>query len=170
MRLRSVVDLNEITLYPKRRLSGQVQFDVMAGVKNMLGYETEETYTTTLSFENLKPAVRLIGKGVIIPGKESTQFPFEAVNLHSVRVRVLKIFEHNVAQFLQVNQMDGDNELRRVGRPVLNKEIALTLDPKLDRASWNSFSIDLAELVATEPGAVYRVELPSVSQHLSVWR
>lgn len=163
--LRSVVDLNEITLYPKRRLSGKIQFDVLAGVKNMLGFKTDESFTTTLSFENLKPAVRLIGKGVIIPGTESTLFPFEAVNLNSVRVRVIKIFEDNVAQFLQVNQMDGDNELRRVGRPVLNKEIALTLDPKHDRASWNPFSIDLAELVATEPGAVYRVELSFDRSH-----
>lgn len=163
--MRSVIDLNEITLYPKRRISGTVQFDVLAGVKNLLGFRTDESLTTTLNFENLKPAVRLLGKGVIIPGTESTMFPFEAVNLHKVRVRVIKIFEDNVAQFLQVNQIDGDNELRRVGRPVLNKEIDLELSSKYDRASWNAFSIDLADLVATEPGAVYRVELSFDRSH-----
>ncbi|TFH23917.1 MAG: hypothetical protein E4H10_11375, partial [Bacteroidia bacterium] len=86
-------------------------------------------------------------------------FPFKAVNLKAVNVRIIKIFEDNIGQFFQDNYYSGDSELKRVGRMVLNKEIVLSSDRAVDYGSWNIFSLDLAELIETEPGAIYNVSI-----------
>ena len=38
-----------------------------------------------------------------------------------VDVRIVKIYENNIPQFLQVNNLEGESELTRVGRVVLKK-------------------------------------------------
>ena len=74
--------------------------------------------------QEIKPAVRLLGSGVIIPGSEQVMLPFKAVNLKAVDVKVVKIFENNITQFLQINQLGGSRELKRAGRLILKKQVA----------------------------------------------
>ncbi len=157
--LRFITDGNELRAIPKQRQSGAVQVRVETGVRNHGNYQLAEAYATDLSFQNIKPEIRLVGKGVILPSSDGLNFPFQAVNLKAVKVKIVKIFENNVAQFLQVNQLDGSNQLKRVGRIVYKGEVPLQAKKKIDLASWNSFSINLSELIKAEQGAIYRVEL-----------
>ena len=118
---------------------------IEAGIKNVLGYKTPEATITSLLFEEIKPSVRLIGNGVILPKSDGLAFPFEAVNLNAVDLKIVKIYENNVAQFLQVNRLDGSNQLTRVGRQVYNKKVQLTSNTPIDYGQWNTFSIDLSK-------------------------
>jgi uncharacterized protein YfaS (alpha-2-macroglobulin family) len=118
-----------------------------------------EPYSIELSLEELKPEVRLIGDGVIVPNSEGLIFPFEAVNLNAVDIKVTKIFGDNIHQFLQVNQLDGMYELYRVGKPVYNRKISLNLSPGMDAGKWNAYSFDLTEVAGNDPGAIYSVTL-----------
>ena len=108
-------------------------------------------------FEEIKPDVELIGKGIILPNSNGLIFPFKAVSLKAVDVKILKIYEKNIPQFLQVNSMSGDRELRRVGKVILKKTIQLTQKSAMDLGKWNNYSFDLAQLIKTEPGAIYKV-------------
>lgn len=81
------------------------------------------------------------------------------MNLRAINLRIIRIYEDNVAQFLQVNQYDGDREMSRVGRIVLKKEIPLTSEKPIDYGNWNAFSLDLSNLIETEPGAIYNVSV-----------
>ncbi len=157
--LKFEVKNNTVKAFPEQRISGIETVYVETGIKNLLGYQMKQPYYIQLSFEDIKPAVKLIGKGVILPGSEGLIFPFEAVNLSAVDVRIIKIYEDNIAQFLQVNQIDGERDIRRVGRPVMKKKVDLNVNPALDGGSWNAYSIDLAELIHKDPGAIYQVEL-----------
>jgi hypothetical protein len=85
--------------------------------------------------------------------------PFESVNLKSVDVQIVKIFENNVLQFLQVNDFEGNQELRRVGKMVLKKTISLENAGVTDLGKWNRFTLDLGTLINAEPGAIYQVRL-----------
>ncbi|MCB0807601.1 MAG: hypothetical protein KDC05_17535, partial [Bacteroidales bacterium] len=157
--LKFEVKSNEVKAFPQNRLSGAQTIQVASGIKNAMGFKMKASYSNELSFRDVLPEVRLIGKGVILPESDGLIFPFEAVNLSAVDVTILKIFENNVPQFLQVNQLNGDREIRRVGRPVLRKKVPLNVNPELDAGQWNAYSIDLAPLIAKEPGAIYQVEL-----------
>jgi hypothetical protein len=153
------LDGSQVKVYPDSRLKGTKTLMVNDAVKNSLNYNLIESYKREIEFTSINPDVALIGNGVILPGTDGLIFPFKAVNLKAVNVRITKIFENNIGRFFQANQYDGDNELKRVGRIIINKEITLTSDHPIDYGNWNAFSLDLSELMETEPGAIYNVSI-----------
>ena len=163
--LRFLVDGTEVKVYPENRLSGSRTLSLSEGIRSRRGYRLEESRDFVLAFEDINPAVRLVGEGVIIPNSEGLIFPFEAVNLRAVELRIVKIFENNVGHFLQVNQVDGEYQLKRAGRLILKRTIPLTSDRPIDYGTWNTFSFDLSRLVSTEPGAIYHVEIGFRREH-----
>lgn len=155
--LKYIIEDNEIRVYPQIRQSGPRSIAAELGVKNILGMPLKERYVMEIMFEEIKPEVELIGKGVILPNSNGLIFPFRAVSLKAVDLKILKIYEKNIPQFLQVNNLEGERELRRVGKVVLKKTIQLTQKSAMDLGKWNTYSFDLAQLIKTEPGAIYKV-------------
>ncbi len=150
---------NEIRVYPPVRQTGTKTLTIESGIRNVLDYRLKERTTHEVVFELLNPAVRFVGKGSILPSSDGLVLPFEAVNLKSVDVQVIKIFENNVVQFLQVNNLAGNSQLRRVGKPVVKKTISLENAGVTDLAKWNRYTLDLATLINAEPGAIYQVKI-----------
>ena len=150
---------NEILVYPNVRQTGSITLNIESGIRNVLDYRMKEASALTVEFEQIKPAVRFTGKGNILPGTDGMVLPFEAVGLRAVDVEVIKIYEQNVVQFLQVNQLEGSNELRRVGKPVLQKSVRLDQAGITDFERWNRYTLDLASLINAEPGAIYQVRI-----------
>ncbi len=150
---------NEIWVYPPVRQAGTKTVYVQAGVRNVTDYKMKEASTAEVVFEQLKPAVRFTGKGVILPSTDGLILPFEAVNLKAVDLSVSRVFENNILQFLQVNNLEGNNQLNRVGRNVLRKMIQLDNTGVTDLGKWNRYTLDLAQLISTEPGAIYEIKL-----------
>lgn len=153
------IDRNLVRVYPSARQSGSTTLTIEAGIRNTLNKRLSATSTYNLNFEELKPAVRFTGKGTILPGSNGLILPFEAVNLKSVDVQIIRIFEDNILQFLQINNLDENQELRRVGKPVLRKTISLAETGVADLGKWNRFTLDLASYITPEPGALYQVQI-----------
>ncbi|MBX2844738.1 MAG: Ig-like domain-containing protein [Saprospiraceae bacterium] len=155
---RFVVDGNLLNVYPEERLSGDQHITINAGIKSESGFALKEGYLQNMVFESLKPAIRLLSNGNILPSSTNLKFNFEAVNINAVDLRVIKLYEQNVLDFLQYNNLDGSANLRTVGRPIIYKTISLE---RVDGnyAGWKAYSIDLAELFAQDKGAIYRIEM-----------
>jgi len=157
--LQLELDGSQIKAYPASRLQGQRTLIVNDAVKNSLGYNLVESYHREVEFTSINPDVVLLGDGVILPETGGLIFPFKAVNLKAVNVRIIKVFEDNIVQFFQENQYTGNSEMKRVGRIILKKEIPLTSDQPIDYGTWNTFSLDLSKIIETEPGAIYNVSI-----------
>ncbi|MCD4736601.1 MAG: alpha-2-macroglobulin [Bacteroidales bacterium] len=153
------INNNQVKVFLQTRITGSRKIRVNKAIKNILGYSLKKGIKQELTFEASNPEVRLIGNGIIVPNTEGIIFPFEAINLNAVDVRIVKIYEDNIAQFLQINTLAGDYQLKRVGRLVVKEKIELIADNIIDYGQWNAFSLDLAELANPEPGAIYQVEL-----------
>ncbi len=154
------VDRNVLKVYPKSKLVGDIQVDVFQGISNTDGYKLKNSFSEVISFEELKPSVRLISNGTILPNSNDLKFNFEAVNLSAVDVRVIKIFEDNVLQFLQDNPMNSNNqnEIKRVGRRIAKQTIQLQTAAE-NSGKWKAYSIDLSHFFKADAGAIYRIEL-----------
>ena len=150
---------NEIWVYPPVRQTGTKTIYIERGVRNVNDVPMQEASTVEVVFEQLKPAVRFLGKGAILPSTDGLILPFEAVNLNAVDVSISKVFENNITQFLQVNNIGGSYEMHRVGRNVLKKKIQLDNAGVTDLGKWNRFTLDLATLINAEPGAIYQITL-----------
>jgi len=156
--LEYAVSGNIIKAFPAARQSGETRLTIREGLMNILGYGLKETHIEDITFEVPKPSVRLTGKGVILPTSKGMVFPFEAVNLNAVDVKIIKIFENNIGHFLQVNKLDGNRELKRAGRLVHKEKIILGNEPA-NLSKWNRFNLDLTKLIEPDQGAIYRIEL-----------
>ncbi|MDX1627641.1 MAG: MG2 domain-containing protein [Fulvivirga sp.] len=163
--LRFVIEDNTVRAYPANRLVAQTEIVVNKGVQNSMGYQLKEVFTRQVKFSSIKPDVELIGDGVILPSTDGLIFPFKAVNLNGVNVKVLKIFEDNISQFLQVNQLDGRRQLKRVGRIIYKDEIELKALGAVDYGAWNTFALDLSSIIKVDPGAIYRVSIGFDRKH-----
>ncbi len=149
---------NILKAYPASRQSGDDNLSIQESIVNILGYPLKAPYSGIITFELAKPQVRLLGKGVILPSSRGLVFPFEAVNLSSVDIKIIKIFENNIGYFLQINKLDGSNQLKRAGRLVHKQTLLLSHEP-VDLGKWNRFYLDLEKLIQPDPGSIYRVEI-----------
>jgi len=168
--LKYVVDGNVLKVYPDNRVIGDVQVDIFQGIKNTDNYKLKKTFSEKIAFEQQKPGIRLVSSGVILPNSNQLKFNFEAVNLKAVDIRVIKIYENNVLQFLQENNLNGLNRynIRRVGRRIAKKTITLLKSDIENNGKWKTYAIDLSKMIKSDPGAIYRIEL-SYSKDYSLY-
>lgn len=159
--LNFTIEANEIRVYPRSRQTGEHSITLDGSIRNVLGYKMDKEISESVVFEDIKPSVRLVGSGNILPSSDGLVFPFEAVNLWAVDVRIIQVYENNIAQFFQVNRIGGESEMKRVGRQLKKTTIRLSEQGggTVDLGRWNRYYLDLEELISADPGAIYRVEI-----------
>lgn len=164
--LRIVAERNEVHLYPNYRITGTATLEIRNTLKNRYGYILRNDYRQDVTFESLKPAVRIHDEGKsILPSGNKNTIAFDAVSLSAVDVRVIQVFGNNMNQFLQTNGFDGESELKRVGRVIKRKTIQLTAADNKDLSQWNRFYLSLDELIKADPGSLYRIEIGFRAHH-----
>ncbi|MFZ5480736.1 MAG: alpha-2-macroglobulin family protein [Myxococcota bacterium] len=154
--LRFDVDGSVVRVYTSGVWSPTEEVQI-AGVKNARGYKLLEPRTEVVSFEPLKPQVRFVGDSVILPTSANLTVPLEVVNVTSVEVEATRVYESNVPQFLQVNDLGGDDELRRVGTVVWKEKVKIDAADAHNR--WVRVGLDLSALVKDHPTGLYRLKV-----------
>jgi uncharacterized protein YfaS (alpha-2-macroglobulin family) len=149
-----------IELYPQKNVKSPFTLVVNTGILNIDGEKLQSTYKNNLSFDPIKPALRLVGEGVIVPHNDEVIFPFEAINLKGAKVEILKIFSDNVLQFLQYNRLNTIYSLEPVGRIVHQEDIKLTdINADKNDANYVRYALDLSRMITPDPGAIYQVRI-----------
>jgi uncharacterized protein YfaS (alpha-2-macroglobulin family) len=150
---------SELKLFPKK-IPTELDLSVSDKIKDQKGKFLARTYSKTLRFKAIKPAIRLLGRGVIIPNTDKILFPFEATQLDYVDIEVFKIFESNVLQYLQYNKLDGQSGLAQVGRIIHQEKLDLAqLSAEKENEGWSRYAIDLQNIIQVEPGAIYQIRI-----------
>jgi len=155
------VSLNELKIYPTEEVASEITLVIDKSVKNSMGLALKEDYMATLQFQQVKPEVRLTGKDnrAILPSTQGLILPFEAIGLKAVDITVIRIFEDNVLQYLQVNRLGEQTQLQRVARPVTRTSIPLNTVGVTSLNAWNRYSLNLEDILKTEPGAIYQISI-----------
>ncbi|MFQ3579204.1 MAG: MG2 domain-containing protein [Bacteroidales bacterium] len=156
---RTEIDRMALTIYLEGTYTGVKNLKLEKHIKNTAGSTLKESKIFDLVFESIKPGIDFIGNGVILPGDKGFVLPFRAVNLRAVDVRIIQLFENNIPYFLQVNNLEGERDLKRSGRLVFKKRVDLREGEPVNLSKWNNFSLDLTEFVNREPGAIYRIQI-----------
>lgn len=155
--LRFEVDGNVLHIYPSNRIIGKLRVTIFDGIRNTENLKLKKEFSELVSFEQLKPAIKLLSSGMILPQASSTPFYFETVNLSAVDVRIIKIYKDNMLQFLQDNNLNEaySYNIKRVGRRIAKKTIHFTESS----SSWQAHALNLSELFNADAGALYRIEI-----------
>ncbi len=167
--LKYIIEDNTVRIYPDQTLKGQYRLSVNQSVANINNKKLNGPAEWDVTFEDTKPQVRLVGDGVILPNSDGLLFPFEAVGLQSVDIEIFKIFNSNILQFLQDNPLDGNYELVKVGRVVLQKKFDLqTLSPTAKSGAWSRYAVDLSQLIKQDEQAIYQVRIGFRSEYAAM--
>jgi uncharacterized protein YfaS (alpha-2-macroglobulin family) len=152
----SRIEGSNLLLFPKSPSGGDVEVSLSDRIRSADGRRLGQTYKQTLRFELTPPGVRFAGKGSILPATDTLSIPFEAINVAAVQITAFRVYDSNLGQFLQVNPLGGERELKRVGRYLWRKSIPLGNGPL---NQWRRLAFDVSELYRKEPGALYRFTL-----------
>lgn len=139
-------------------VSGNKLIEVFQGIKSVYGDVMGTNYSKRIDFDPINPAVKFSKNGTILPSSNNLKINFEAANLKKVDVKIYKIYQNNVLQFLQDNEINGNQNLKKVSQPVAKSTLELKQNELLDYTKWNTYALDLSKIIAPEPGAIYRVE------------
>lgn len=143
---------------PEPVLTGDLLLEVFQGIESQYGNKMENNYSEKITFDQIKPNVRFIKNGTILPSSNNLKLNFEAVNLSAVDVKVYKIYKNNILQFLQYNELNGSQNLKKVAQPIAKTTLNLKDNTLINPTKWNTFALDLSKIITPEPGAIYRVE------------
>lgn len=158
------IEGNCIKLYYDERLKGDVNLFINKGIKSSKGLVLPEGQTFQLSIGGAaKPSIEFVSQGAILPLSSNLTIQFKSTYLKGVIVRVIEVPQSNMGQLLQTSNLDGEGEMRRVGRLVNQELVFLDEDPTLDLTEPHIFSINLSKLFTANPGSLYRVELSTYS-------
>ncbi|MCZ8169120.1 MG2 domain-containing protein [Flavobacterium sp.] len=141
-----------------KMISANKFVEVFAGIESSDGFKLKENYTETLIFDPIKPGVKLVKSGSILPSSNNLKVNFEAASLNAVDVKIYKIYKNNILQFLQDNELNGTQNLRRVSQPIAKTTLQLKQNNLYNYNKWNTYALDISKIIEPEPGAIYRVE------------
>ena len=159
---------NKLRLYPDNKRVGQQNIHLNAAIRAKSGRTLERNIEESIDIINALPSIRFVGNGSIIPLTSELTVPFQSVYLRGVIVRIIKIMEQNVGQYLQTNNIGNTNDLMQVGRLVTRKTIFLDEEGSSGLMDWKTYALKMNDLIEPEPGAIYRIEL-SFTRDLSVY-
>ncbi|OUL64246.1 alpha-2-macroglobulin [Flavobacterium sp. AJR] len=151
-------EVAEPELVSDQTVTGELLLEVFQGIESQYGRKMAENYSEKISFDQIKPNIRFIKNGTILPSSNNLKLNFEAVNLGAVDVKVYKIYKNNILQFLQNNELNGAQNLKRVAQPVAKTTLNLKDNTLVNPTKWNTYALDLSKIITPEPGAIYRVE------------
>jgi uncharacterized protein YfaS (alpha-2-macroglobulin family) len=111
------------------------------------------------------PELRFTGRGTILATDQGSVMAVETRNLTGLFVDAFRIYGDNMIQFLQVNAMNGRDELERVGESVWTKEF--NFDWKADDQNrWTRRGLDLSALAAKYPGEMFYIRMTFRHRHI----
>lgn len=148
-----VEEAQEIQAFEGNRL-----IEIFQGIESYDGFKLKENYTQNIIFEQIKPGIKLMKSGTILPSSNNLKINFEAANLKAIDVKIYKIYKNNILQFLQDNELNGTRNLKQVSQAIAKSTIELKQNNLLDYTKWNTYALDISKIITPEPGAIYRVE------------
>ncbi|MDO5104651.1 alpha-2-macroglobulin [Capnocytophaga sp.] len=166
--LKYSVNGNVLNVFRETSEEGEFQVTVYEGIRSLYGKRISEAKSFSVNFLQQKPEIRLVKNGTILPSSQNLKIHFQTINLRAVNATVYRIYENNILQFLQENNLGTGHSLHRVGKPIAKKVIQLSESTLSPLKEWNTYSLDLSSVISPEPGAIYRVEF-SMKKNYSLY-
>ncbi|MCR5606891.1 MAG: alpha-2-macroglobulin [Treponema sp.] len=154
----SNIENNILTIYSDSAIKNASSISILSGIKSSDSLYLASAATAALSEYWDLPAVRFVNGGNILPTSQGTTLPIQTRNLSGLLIQVYQIPEKNMIQFLQVNDLDGSNEMYRVGEPIWTKNVSFDWDYSMQNR-YITRGIDMSDLVKKYPNGLFQIRV-----------
>lgn len=149
---------SRLDVFLPKIVAGTITIELDSRLPSKRGTELGRNIKKDITFKVQEPGVRFVGQGVILPESEKLIIPIEATTLREVTVEAFQIYASNMGQFLQVNNLEGNQESRRVGRFLWRKHVRLA-DSGRGPRQWTRYGVDVTDLLKENRGSLFRIHL-----------
>ena len=162
-RISCMVEENVLKISPAIKAEEKQFVSISKGILSKKGQKLEADFDPWFTIPGGDPMVKFLSHGVVLPSSNGMNLPFQAINYAKVRVRVKRIYENNVLQFMQDNRL-GDTwcYTENVARVVLDTTLTLGEPNSAKLRNLNTYGLNVADLVKVQRGAIYRLEIRGV--------
>lgn len=124
---------------------------VQPGIKSRWATATRELFSETIRIEDMRPDIRFANEGVFLPSSNQKKILFQTVNVKRAKLKIMKVFESNLGQFLQNEQLSGARERREEFNWNIDQVGLTVVDTFLQigatRNQWLQHELDLQKLI-----------------------
>lgn len=163
--LRFEAEGGMVRIHSSLRWPESVDVSVERGLRSSSLGSIAVPVNATVTFDWQVPEVRFPAGGVIVPTSQGTRIVLETRNLATVLVEAVRVYGDNLLQFMQVNELDGSRELRRVGDVVWRQELDLDWNDG-QKNQWTSHALDLSPLLKDHPDGLFQIRVTFGRQHI----
>ncbi|MDR2143091.1 MAG: alpha-2-macroglobulin [Treponema sp.] len=166
--IRYSLEGNIIRIYGERGESGGIPEGAVLSIQDLSdinGTVLAEPVQYSVSGKWELPAARFAGRGTILPTSQGSRMVIETRNLSGILVEAFRIYGDNMIQFLQVNAIEGTEELDRVGEPVWSRAFDLEWKDSY-KDTWRRQGLDLSELARKYPDSMFHIRLSFRPRHV----
>ena len=133
-------------------------------VRSRWGVALAQPHRETVAFDDIKPRMRFARDGVFLPTSGNRKIRFQTVNVSRVHLKIQKVFESNLGQFLQDQKVDGSRDRTRVFSSYQIRRVGVTVaDTTLDIGNqknvWLQHELDLNDLISKDEKGLYLIGL-----------
>lgn len=168
--LRPAIDFTSQKLGGYLVLTGDFKFgtsytvEIQPGLKSKWGTETEELVSRQVSFSDMLPQAQFASGGIFMPTSNEKKLQFLTTNLQRVHVEVKKVFDNNLEDFFNREQVQSaknrNTEFRNsyvtsVGAIVYNQ----TLEIGEARNEWLLHNLDLSKVFSDYQNGLYLMRI-----------
>ena len=162
-KLSFIVKENVLKITPSVKAEGKQFLSISKAISSTKGQKLENDFESWFEIPTGEPMVKFLTRGSVLPSSGDVNLPFQAINYAKARVRVKRIYENNVLQFLQDNRLnDSYCYTENVARVVLDTTLVLGEPNSAKLRNLNTYGLHLTDLVQVERGAIYRLEIRGV--------
>lgn len=109
--------------------------------------------------DKLVPDIKFLSHGNIIPSSGSLDLLFSSVGYASAQVRIKKVFQSNILQYMQSGSGESMWDLYKVARQIADTTLVLGSPDAPHIRENRTYSLCLDEMIKPDQGAVYHVEI-----------
>ncbi len=163
--MRYNLDGNILKLYNTDGWQSDTDITVLRGIRSLSGKKLMQETATRISSSWEIPEVRFADDGVILPTSAGVTVPVETKNLRGLIIEAFEIPGDNILQFLQVNDLDGTYEMRRVGEPIWSNSFEFNWDETM-KNRFVPRGLDLSGLIKKNPGSMIQLRVTFRQRHV----
>ncbi len=137
---------------------------VLPGIRSRFGTRIAAQSSMEVSIEELKPQIKFAGDGVFLPSANEQKVLFSTLNVRKVRLQVMRVYENNLGQFLQTEQIEsGEKRSESFNNMYVNRVGVSVFDDKLEigetRNTWLQHELDFKQLIPRGDKGLYLLHI-----------
>lgn len=154
------IDGNLLLVFHESKIKEVQKITISDKLTSKSGMKLSAEIAHSNDLSPIKPKLKNVGVGHILPNSKEVIFPFEAQGLKSVQLEVFKIYTDNLKQFYQQNSLSNYYGLEYVGEVVHSQQLSLKdLSNKYDVSEMNRYYFNLKDFISKDENAIYEIRL-----------